>query len=223
MRPYQRKLAVWISDDVLRNDPPISYDDASSRYIDRLGEPRPFNTKSEWKGDIREAALWTLIHHGFAKFGAVKANQNKFHDWVRDEATLATAAALEIEFGSNTGHLNLAPKIGPETVIFGEGPKCVYVYVDSRLYALGDKAAKIGRHDRSGQGEVIGRILQQYRTGNPGYPVLKYIFRTFNATSLEKHLHNKFRENQVHDGIGKEWFEVDLREICDAALEFLEV
>lgn len=218
MRPYQRRLAPLIIEDVLSGNPPETVVQAVERYMPKVGPSLLFDTQRGWSGDIREAAIYTLLHNGFKKGKAVRIVDEVCCDWSTDETELLVAAEVEIEFGGNFSRSTRAKDIFENAKVIGSGSRCVYVYTDSRLDQHGDTCTKIGRHDRSGLGEVTGRILSQYGTGNPGYPVLRYIFRTEHEVKLEGFLHHKFKDCRAVEGLGTEWFEVRPDDV-EAAVE----
>lgn len=222
MRPYQRRLATVLIDDVVEGNAPSSIHEAIVRYADTIGEPVSFDTGKGWADDIRSAAVWTLCSNGFAKGGVVRLKPDgSLSSWSSDRMELEAAAAIEIEFGGNRALSERAKDIVRDVRVMGSGPRAVYVYTDSRLDALGDSCTKIGRHHFSGGGEVLRRILEQYSTGNPGLPVLRVIARTQTDVALEAFLHRTFRERQIVGGFGKEWFAVRYEEVV-SAIEMFE-
>jgi hypothetical protein len=222
MRPYQRKLAQLLIDDVVNGEAPLSIADTVSRYANRLGDALLFDTGTGWSGDVREAAIWTLLANGFAKGKVVRLSKaGILSSWITDRMELEAAATIEIEFGGNRALSVRARDIVGEATCVGAGSRAVYVYTDSRLDSLGDRCTKIGRHDRSGGGEVLQRVLMQYSTGNPGFPVLRAIARTDDDVALETALHRKFNEYRITGGFGAEWFEVPYEDVIAAILEHL--
>lgn len=219
MRPLQRKAAELLIADVMRGKTPGSVREAVDVYADELGSAVHFDNGAGWSGDLREAAIWTLLTNGFAKGKVVSLTKDgMLSSWVMDRMELEAAAAIEIEFGGNLALSVRAKDIVGQTKTLGTGARAVYVYTDSRLDALGDQCTKIGRHDRSGSGEVLQRVLVQYSTGNPGYPVLRAIARTDSDVDLETFLHRRFGKFRVLGGFGSEWFAVPYGEVI-AAIE----
>lgn len=217
MRPYQRNLASLLVEDAAYGRLPTSVSDAISIYADRMGEPFSFDTGKGWADDIRSAAAWTLFRNGFVKGRVVKMTEDgTLSDWTANRMELEAAAAIEIEFGGNLALSVRAKDIVEKAIIIGSGPRAVYVYTDSRLDALGDNCTKIGRHHLSGSGEVLMRVLGQYSTGNPGYPVLRVIARTDHDVALETKLHRRFREHHISGGFGTEWFSVSSDDVIAA-------
>ena len=224
IRPYQRRVAPMLIEDVARGDMPSSVVEAVSRYADRMGEAVPFDTGTGWAGDLREAAIWTLLSNGFAKGKVVSLSKDgALSSWSTDQIALEAAALIEIEFGGNRALSEHAKEVVGQTMILGAGPRAVYVYTDSRLDRLGDSCTKIGRHHRSGSGEVLQRVLQQYSTGNPGLPVLRAIARTEDDVALETALHRRFGASRITQGFGAEWFEVPYEAVVAAIKEHMEV
>ncbi len=228
VRPLQKKVAPLIIDDAIAGRPPISVDCACQRYREALSGLVPSNARQydagpSAKGDIRELAIEWLIWNGFAKDKTVNLDDSgNLTNWIRDRNALEAAADLEIEHGSNRSWAELAKEMRKTCTVHGTGPRSVYVYTDSRLDRLGDKCTKIGRHHHSGIGDVAGRVAQQYATGNPGVPVLRFLFAVENDAALETYLHRHFKKNRIKDGVGKEWFEVSADEVAAAAQEYLE-
>lgn len=215
IRPLQRAVASLLIDDVANGDIPASVAEVIDRYADRIGAPMQFDDGKGWTGDIRSAAIWTLIGNGFAKGRVVHLSKDgRLSGWSQVRIELEAAAAIEIEFGGNRALSIRAREIVAKAKVIGQGPRAVYVYTDSRLDRLGDKCTKIGRHDRSGGGEVLQRILKQYSTGNPGYPVLRIIARTDREVSLETFLHRKFGPHRIEEGFGAEWFAVPFQDVA---------
>ncbi len=231
MRPYQRIAAQRIIEDVLAGNQPSSILEAIARYKKGMdiGEDHAFDDGNGWNGDIRETAIWCLISNGFCKGGVVTESAGILSQWSSDLAKLENAARIEIEFGGRLALSRRSKKMLADLQILGEkdAPKAVYVYTDSRLENLEDTCTKIGRHDHSGRGEVLARIISQYSAGNPGMPLLKYIFRTHDAVRLESELHQIFRSERIgtDNSFGAEWFGVTPQEICDAAskLDWLQL
>lgn len=217
MRPYQRKVAELLVNDVVGGEAPTSMADVIGRYADKLGEAVHFDTGTGWSGDLREAAIWTLLANGFAKGKVVALSKDGLlSSWVTDRIELEAAATIEIEFGGNRALSVRAKDIVGQATTIGAGPRAVYVYTDSRLDTLGDRCTKIGRHDRSGSGEVLQRVLMQYSTGNPGYPVLRAIARTDDDVVLETTLHRRFESYRITGGFGTEWFAVPYEDVIAA-------
>lgn len=224
MRPYQKRLLALLADDIVSGNPPASVEDAIAKYADLMGQPFTFDTGKGWADDIRSAAAWTLFRNGLAKGKVVKvADDGGLSCWATNPMEIEAAAAIEIEFGGNRSLSDRAKNIVANATVIGEGARAVYVYTDSRLDSLGDCCTKIGRHHMSGSGEVLSRILGQYSTGNPGYPVLRVIARTDSDVALETFLHRKFRDQNVSGGFGSEWFEVSHEEVVLAISEFLSL
>lgn len=220
MRPYQRRLAPMIIDDAISGVPPTSIADAIERYAEKMGEAFSF-VAGDWQGDIREAAIWTLLRNGFAKGKMVKMSADgELSRWSSDRTALEAAAAIETEFGGNRALTERARHIVSQVKVVGTGERAVYVYTDSYLDALGDHCTKIGRHHLSGSGEVLNRILTQYSTGNPGYPVLRVIAKTNAEVALESHLHRSFDEARISGGFGTEWFKVSHQAVLAAIKDF---
>jgi Meiotically up-regulated gene 113 len=221
IRPYQRRVARMLIDDVTRGDMPGSVADVMERYADRMGVAVAFDTGTGWAGDLREAAIWTLLANGFAKGKVVTLTKDRMlSGWSTDRIALEAAALIEIEFGGNRALSEHGKKVVDQTMIIGAGSRAVYVYTDSRLDRLGDSCTKIGRHHRSGSGEVLQRVLQQYSTGNPGLPVLRAIACTDDDVALETALHRRFKAFSVRESIGAEWFEVPYAEVISAIREY---
>lgn len=222
IRPYQRKVARMLIEDVARGDMPGSVAEVVTRYADRMGEAVAFDTGAGWAGDLREAAIWTLLANGFAKGKVVRLTKDRMlSSWSTDQIALEAAALIEIEFGGNRSLSEHAKEVVGQTMTIGAGTRAVYVYTDSRLDRLGDSCTKIGRHHRSGSGEVLQRVLQQYSTGNPGLPVLRAIARTEDDVALETALHRRFGASRITESIGAEWFEVPYAEVIAAIKEHL--
>ncbi|WP_134682440.1 GIY-YIG nuclease family protein [Paracoccus ravus] len=222
MRPYQRLVAPMVISDVVGGMAPRSFSEAISRYAGRMGESVSFDNGKGWSGDIREAAIWTLFRNGFAKGKVVKmSDDGTLTHWTENGMELEVAAAIETEFGGNRALSVRAKDIVRQAIILGEGAKAVYVYTDSRLDSLGDNCTKIGRHHLSGSGEVLRRILGQYSTGNPGYPVLRIIAKTDTEVALESFLHRAFRERRIEGGFGYEWFAVKHQDVLAAIEAFV--
>lgn len=222
IRPYQRKVARMLIEDVVRGDLPGSVAEVVTRYADRMGEAVVFDTGAGWAGDLREAAIWTLLSNGFAKGKVVRLSKDRMlSSWSTDQIALEAAALIEIEFGGNRALSEHAKDVVGQTMTIGAGPRAVYVYTDSRLDRLGDRCTKIGRHHRSGSGEVLQRVLQQYSTGNPGLPVLRAIARIEDDVALETALHRRFGARRITESIGAEWFEVGHEEVIAAIKELL--
>jgi hypothetical protein len=221
MRPYQRAVAPLIIDDVLSGNVPSSVDEVISRHADKIGEAFDFDTGKDWAGDVRSAAIWALIGNGFAKGKVVRLNKDgSLASWSRSRLELEAAAAIELQFGGNRSLAVEAKKMVEQAIVHGSGERAVYVYTDSRLDRLGDSCSKIGRHHRSGEGEVLQRILRQYSTGNPGYPVLRIIARTDDDVSMETFLHSRFKNKKINEGTGKEWFEVSYTDVLLAIKDY---
>lgn len=209
-------------EDVARGDMPGSVAEVVTRYADRMGEAVAFDTGAGWAGDLREAAIWTLLANGFAKGKVVRLTKDRMlSSWSTDQIALEAAALIEIEFGGNRSLSEHAKEVVGQTMTIGAGTRAVYVYTDSRLDRLGDSCTKIGRHHRSGSGEVLQRVLQQYSTGNPGLPVLRAIARTEDDVALETALHRRFGASRITESIGAEWFEVPYAEVIAAIKEHL--
>jgi hypothetical protein len=211
-------VAEWIIADVVAGNPPLNVQTAIDRYAQQLGAPHPFNTGPKWSGDLREAAIWTLIRNGFAKGKTVRvAKDGTLSNWQGTELELAVAAAVESEFGGSRALSLLATEIVKDTRSpFGARPEADYVYTDSRLDSLGGTCAKIGRHNSFGTGAILRCILQQYKTGNPGYPRLHLIAMTDDASGLEGRLHRRFAKQNIKGGFGTEWFKVSIDDIATA-------
>ncbi|MBL9075441.1 GIY-YIG nuclease family protein [Tabrizicola sp.] len=215
IRPLQRAVAPLLIEDVTNGDMPTSVDEVIDRYADRIGAPFHFDDGKGWKDDIRSAAIWTLMRNGFAKGKVVHLSKDgMLSSWSTVRIELEAAVAIEIEFGGNRALSVRAKEIVAQATVIGEGSRAVYVYTDSRLDRLGDKCTKIGRHDRSGGGEVLRRILSQYSTGNPGHPVLRVIARTDREVGLETFLHRRFGSRRIENGFGAEWFSVPYEEVA---------
>ena len=223
IRPFQRTVASMLIEDVARGDMPGSVLETVNRYAERLGEAVPFDTGTGWAGDLREAAIWTLLSNGFAKGKVVSLSKDgTLSSWSTDQIALEAAALIEIEFGGNRALSEHAKDVVSQTTTLGAGSRAVYVYTDSRLDRLGDSCTKIGRHHRSGSGEVLQRVLQQYSTGNPGLPVLRAIARTENDVALETALHRRFGASRIKEGFGAEWFEVPYEDVISAIKEHMD-
>ncbi len=228
VRPLQRIVAPLIIEDVIAGQPPSFVKVACKHYSEALSGRVPSNARQydagpSARGDIRELAIEWLLLNGFAKGKAVKFDgANTLTNWTSDRDALEVAADLEIEHGSNRSWAKLAEETGKTCEVRGAGPRAVYLYTDSRLDQLGDKCTKIGRHHHSGIGDVAGRVAQQYATGNPGMPVLRFLFAVENDAALETYLHRHFKDHHVKNGVGKEWFEVTAEEVAAAAQEYLK-
>jgi hypothetical protein len=224
MRPFQRKAAELIINDVVNGNPPRSLSDAYARYFERMGAGFHFDTGKSWAGDIRQAAIFTLFENGFRKGKVVKISEDgNLQNWSLDRFALDLAARIEIEWGGNISHFEKTQHLGSMARIFGKGDRAVYIYTDSLLDAHSLPYCKIGRHNKAGLGEVYSRVLQQYGTGNPSVPILRYLLRTNNDVALEKQLHDAFAARRIRNGIGTEWFEVCHEEVKDMALSVIEV
>jgi hypothetical protein len=201
------------------DDPPQTIEDAYSRYTHLMGDDFTFVTKDGWSDRITRAAIWTLLKNGFSRGKTLEIAGENLNWLTNNEQQLFFAAAIETEFGGNSRLADDADKMAQHVQIEGRGDRAVYVYTDSRLDSLGDTCTKIGRHDQSGVGEVIGRVISQYGTGNPGKPVLHYIFKTKDEVALETQLHRHFTNSHIDGGFGTEWFSVKPAEVRKAALE----
>lgn len=208
MRPLQREVAERLIPEVSAGRAPASLRDIQQRYLSFLGAPFYFDNGKGWRGEIREAAIDCLIKNGFAKAHTVKANweTRELSDWTLNKADLQEAANLEILFGGNV-RLSEARRAAFEAVrVEGEGDEFVYVYTDSLLSELNYDCCKIGRHNSSEKSAVLGRVFEQYGTGNPGTPELRLILCTNDAVSLEADLHKHFDSVRIHGVAGTEWF-----------------
>ena len=224
IRPLQRAVAPLLIEDVTNGDMPTSVAEVIDRYADRIGAPFHFDDGNGWKDDIRSAAIWTLMRNGFAKGKVVHLSKDgMLSSWSKVRIELEAAVAIEIEFGGNRALSVRAKDIVAQAIVIGQGSRAVYVYTDSRLDLLGDRCTKIGRHDRSGGGEVLRRILSQYSTGNPGYPVLRIIARTDKEVGLETFLHQKFGPHRIENGFGAEWFSVPYEEVAQEIQAYLSL
>lgn len=220
MRPYQRVLSRLIIDDAVSGTAPSSVEEAIERYTEQMGKPFLF-VAGDWSGDIREAAIWTLLRNGFAKGKMVKMTADgRLFAWSGDRIDLEAASAIETEYGGNGALSARARDIVSQLKVVGAGSKAVYVYTDSRLDALGDHCTKIGRHHLSGGGEVLRRVLSQYSTGNPGLPVLRVIAKTDADVALESYLHKNFANDRIVGGFGTEWFAVPHHAVFTAIVDF---
>ena len=224
IRPLQRAVAELLIDDVTNGDPPGSVVDVINRYAERIGVPFYFDDGKGWIDDIRSAAIWTLMRNGFAKGKVVRLSKDgMLSSWSKVRIELEAAVAIEVEFGGNRALSLRAKDIVAQATVMGQGPRAVYVYTDSRLDSLGDHCTKIGRHDRSGGGEVLRRILSQYSTGNPGYPVLRIIARTDKEVGLETFLHQRFGHHRIENGFGAEWFSVHYEDVAQEIQAYLSL
>lgn len=223
MRPLQKKAMGFILVDSERGTLPISLTEALERYTPKLGAGFSFDTEKGWADDIRHAAIRCLFGNGLVRGGAVDFDEktDALTNWKTDVYTLTEAGNLEIEHGGNSRLIEERKKSSEKTKIFGDGAECVYVYTDSILDRAKFPCCKIGRHVSSDIGAVLGRIFQQYRTGNPGIPILRYIIRTNDAVSLEGFLHRQFDKERILGGTGTEWFEVSFEKVENPALEYL--
>lgn len=220
MRPLQNILADLIVLDVAGGNAPGSIADAIDRYCDKIGDACHFETNRDWSGDIRHAALHTLLVNGFAKGGVVRIDGDSLSWTTRDADTLHRAAQIETMFGGNRARRDSTLESLNGVRTYGEGSRAVYVYTDSVLDRSNLTFCKIGRHHFAEPGMVLARIVQQYRTGNPSFPILRYIFRTNDDAGLEGALHQCFNEWRV-DGTGSEWFEMPYETVLPAAKALL--
>ena len=219
MRPIQRRVAKMIIEDVLNRQPPDSIRDAQNRYRVRLGEGFLVDNGKGWKDDIRDTSVWCLIKNGFAKAGVVQLKPScevgTLSQWIAVEEQLRKAAELETEWGSNRRQVEFGDLIREHCVVLGVGNESVYVYTDSRLDQLGDISCKIGRHESSDMSSVIGRVLDQFGTGNAGLPKLRYLIQTKDAIALETALHRAFSSARIRNAMGTEWFEIDYQLVVE--------
>ncbi|WP_161489427.1 GIY-YIG nuclease family protein [Sulfitobacter sp. EhC04] len=228
MRPYQEKLAQLMIDDICDGKLPTTIKEIQNRYRDHIGPELRFETNRGWNGDIRDAAIWTLVKNGFAKMGAVQLatetpdGHQTLEKWKVSREELHIAAQIEISYGGNRKTFARWTESARHTQVHYAGSGAVYVYTDSRLDHLGDVCTKIGRHEYSGIGNVRTRILQQYGTSTPGIPILWHIFRTDREKDLENHLHRKFSKMRITGGFGSEWFQVSPDEVFSAVRDAAE-
>lgn len=221
MRPLQRDLAERIIADVATGDGPRSIGEARDRYFKHIYFVGVFDTGQGWSGDFREAALWTLLSNGFAKGGAVVMQGEDLAWKIRDRDALTTAAQIEMVFGGNRARMTRSIESLAQVRVAGTGAKSVYLYTDSILDEGNLHFCKIGRHHYSELGLILGRIVQQYGTANPGSPILRYAFRTNEDAALERRLHGRFHEFRV-DGTGSEWFRMSHEEVWSVAIDLMQ-
>lgn len=226
MRLHQAALAEMIIADVVAGKPPASIPAARDRYCPqiRMAESPLFDTRKNWSGDIRDAALWTLMLNGFARGGAVSVHgPDEALSWrTQDAQDLRKAADIEMVFGGNRARMERILASLNEVECFGTGGRAVYVYTDTVLDRSGLHFCKIGRHHYSEIGMVVARVIQQYGAGNPGQPVLRYVFRTDFDVKLETGLHRHFALSRG-TGEGNEWFEIRYADVLPIALNLLGV
>jgi len=224
MRPFQRDAAELLVADVLAGNPPKSVEDAQARYRDLLGDGFWIDNGKSWRDDIRDTSVYLLIKNGFAKSKTVKLSKdtNVLTDWVFDKERLDHAARLETEHGGNLRQTRFRDELIGRCIVSGTGDQAVYLYTDDLLDRLGFSCSKIGRHLSSEIGSVVDRVLAQYGTGSAGFPVLRHIFRTGDSIALETELHRIFRNRQLKEAYGTEWFKVGFEEVAENAEKLID-